>query len=124
VEESTEKIAVACKHEFVKLESKSIKTTFKFESLFEYQKDALEVRLQCQKCETLKSDTQTRLVDYRYKAMPVELPKGDKQMIKCREGCADCRKVYEPFDKDAICGECHNSLIALLESSKSTRPHH
>jgi hypothetical protein len=66
LEESTEKIAVACKHEFVKLESKSIKTTFKFESLFEYQKDALEVRLQCQKCGNLKSDTQTRLVDYRY----------------------------------------------------------
>ena len=56
--------------------------------------------------------------------MSVELPKGEKQMIKCREGCADFRKVYEPFDKDATCAECHNTLIALLESSKSTRPHH
>ena len=66
MEEGTEKKVLVCKHEFVKLESKSIKTTFKFELLFEYQKDAMEVRLQCQKCEALKSDTQTRVVDYRY----------------------------------------------------------
>ena len=65
-ENSTEKTAVACKHEFLKLESKPTKMIFKFESLFEYEKDTVEVRLQCQKCSTLKSDTQTRLVDYRY----------------------------------------------------------